>query len=91
MSLDPKKPYLFAYGDIDLLNYQTWHLLHELVHFYVYASNHAEVDFYGVNECAYLSGRTAIVNPQSYSYYAASKWDHLPTSFKGVLRSGKLY
>lgn len=87
LSLDPERPYLFAYGDMKLLAYQMWALLHELVHFYVYATKHTHKDFYDVNECAYLSGKTAILNAQSYLYYAASKCDHLPRSFESVFRS----
>ena len=82
MSLDPKEPYLFTYDGRSPVEYQPWHLLHELVHFYVYASKDTYKDFYGVNECIYLKGRTAILNPQSYSYYAASKYGHLPRSFE---------
>ena len=73
LSIDPKHPHLFAQDGGSLCVYQVWYLLHEMVHYYVWASKQDSSDFYFVNQCAQLSGREAILNAQSYIYYAASK------------------
>ena len=48
--------------------------MHELVHYYVYATTHRNMDVYGINQCTELLGRDAILNPNSYTYYAASEY-----------------
>ena len=57
-----------------LIKYQLWHILHELVHYYVYSTKEDFLDIYGINFCLALPGRNAVLNAQSYVYYAASKW-----------------
>ena len=69
------RPYLnrFAQGGKSLIVYQVWHLLHELVHYYVYSTEQDSLDVYGVNQCVDLPGGKAMLNAQSYVYYVASK------------------
>lgn len=55
------------------LNYQVWHIMHELIHYYVYSTKQKRVNIYSVNACVDLPGGYAVLNPQSYIYYAASK------------------
>ena len=56
-----------------LVNYQLWVLLHELAHVYIYAKSGNLYDVSSPNDCALLSGNSAINNAQNYVYYAASK------------------
>ena len=56
-----------------LVDYQLWVLLHELAHVYVYAKYGNLYDVSAPNDCALLSGSSAISNAQNYVYYAASK------------------
>ncbi len=51
--------------------------MHELVQYYVYSTGKPLVDFYDINFCLGLNGRSAVLNAQSYVYYAASKWKSL--------------
>ena len=62
----------FVQDGKSLVRYQLWHIMHELVHYYVYSATQKRVDVYGINACLILSGRIAILNPQSYTYYVAS-------------------
>lgn len=56
------------------LSYQLWILLHELVHQYTYDySGEAGREFGDVNECLRLPATRAVLNPQNYLYYVASK------------------
>ena len=57
----------------DLIKYQIWHILHELVHYYVYATKQNALDIYNVNDCMLLPSKAALLNAMSYVYYAASK------------------
>lgn len=54
--------------------YQLWYILHELVHYYVYATKESHLDIYGVNACLVLRSASAVLNAQSYVYYVASEW-----------------
>ena len=56
-----------------MLMFQLWAILHELAHYYIYASNGAMVDFYDVNSCLILAPSEAVKNAQNFVYYAASK------------------
>ena len=56
-----------------LTNYQLWVILHELAHSYIYARSGSLIDVYSSNDCVSLSTSSAVNNPQSYVYYAASE------------------
>ncbi|CAD6588410.1 MAG: hypothetical protein ASARMPRED_003555 [Alectoria sarmentosa] len=53
LTVDPHRN-RFAQDGKSLIKYQLWHLLHELVHYYVYATKEAHLDIYGVNACLVL-------------------------------------
>ena len=63
----------FVQDGKSLIEYQLWHVMHELVHYYVYTNTGKDMDVYGINACLKLIGRDAVINPQSYSYYVASE------------------
>ena len=73
LTVDPHRN-RFAQDGKNLIKYQLWHLLHELVHYYVYATQEAHLDIYGVNACLVLRSKSALLNAQSYIYYVASEW-----------------
>ena len=54
------------------VKYQIWHLMHEMIHFYVWATKQMNDDVFGINQCVDLIGGRAVLNPQSYTYYATS-------------------
>lgn len=56
-----------------MVNYQLWVLLRQLAHIYIYAKSGSLADVTPANDCALLSGSTAVNNAQSYVFYAASK------------------
>lgn len=56
-----------------LIRYQTWHIIHELVHYYVWSTKEENFDVYPINTCLNLRDQIAVLNPNSYTYYAASK------------------
>lgn len=62
----------FVENGMGLVGFQVWELVHELVHFYVYASRGVAYDFYGVNACLAMLGRGAVGNAPSYVFYVAS-------------------
>ena len=57
-----------------LIQYQIWFILHEIVHYYVYATRQSLRDVYYINDCLRLSGNDAVGNPESYTYYAACEF-----------------
>ena len=63
----------FVQNGKSLYEFQMWHLLNVLVNFYVYSTEEHKMDIYGVNACLGLIGSEAMLNAQSYVYYAASK------------------
>ncbi len=71
-SVDPHRNQFVQKGR-NLVEYQIWSVMHEMVHYYTFAKTARLVDEYGINDCLALLGRDAIVNPESYSYYVASK------------------
>ena len=71
-SIDPQLD-RYALDGRSSIKYQVWHIMHELVHYYVYSTKQKRVDVYAVNACVNLPGGYAVLNPQSYTYYAASK------------------
>ena len=62
----------FLQTDVSLVKYKIWHIIHELVHYYVWANKREKVDIYNINKCVELPGRRAVLNAASYEYYAAS-------------------
>ena len=64
----------FVQNGKSLVKYQLWHVLHELVHYYVYATVQDHMDIYNINACLALKAKNAVLNAQSYVYYAASKY-----------------
>lgn len=64
---------LFVQNGKSLIKYQLWHILHELVHYYVYSTKEKHLDVYGINACLALISARAVLNAQSYTYYVASK------------------
>ena len=64
----------FVQNGKSLIMYQLWYILHELVHYYVYATKESHLDIYGVNACLVLRSASAVLNAQSYVYYVASEW-----------------
>ena len=79
-TIDPQSNRYASDGRISI-NYQVWHIMHELVLYYVYSTKQKRVDVYPVNACVDLPGRYAVLNPQSYIYYAASKGMTQPLFF----------
>ena len=71
----------FVQDGKSLVKYRLWHLMHEMIHYYVYASTQNNADVYGINACLAMPGSKAIMNPQSYTYYVASKWMTQPLPF----------
>lgn len=74
--IHPRIPHFFAQDGKAMVKYQMWHLMHEMVHYYLVTSkpkNYRDLDVYGVNQCLDLLGSQAVMNPNSYTYYAASK------------------
>lgn len=63
----------FVQNGKSLIKFQIWHIMHELVHYYVYATTQQDLDVYGINDCLALPARRAVLNPNSYTYYVASK------------------
>lgn len=63
----------FVQNGKTLIKYQLWHVLHELVHYYVYSTLQDNIDIYNINACLALTAKSAVLNAQSYVYYAASK------------------
>lgn len=57
----------------NLIRYQIWHIIHELVHYYVWSTTERNFDVYPINACLNLRNGFAALNPNSYTYYAASK------------------
>lgn len=72
LTIDPYRN-RFVQDGKSLIKYQLWHILHELVHYYVYSTVEDHIDIYGINACLALPARAAVLNAQSYVYYAASK------------------
>ncbi|KAI4242057.1 MAG: hypothetical protein LQ352_007317 [Teloschistes flavicans] len=70
--IHPHRSDFFRQDGKSLLNFRFWHLFHELVHYYVYATRKAYRDVYGINQCLELAGPHAIENPASYTYYATN-------------------
>ena len=52
-----------------------WDLLHKVFHCYIYTSKKGDLDVYGINQCMEMIRRDALLNAESYVYYAASKLD----------------
>ena len=71
-ALDSNRKWFLDIG-ISLTKYQIWLLIHELVHYYVWTTKQQHLDVYNINRCLLLPGSSAVMNPQSYVYYAASK------------------
>lgn len=53
-----------------LVNFQIFALMHEIAHFYIYATIRSRVDIYEINNCVKLGAQYARGNPRSYDYYA---------------------
>ncbi|KAI4102620.1 MAG: hypothetical protein L6R37_004275 [Teloschistes peruensis] len=70
--IHPSQNGFFYQDGKSLINFRVWHLIHELIHYYVYATRKVYRDIYGVNQCLQLSGPHAIENPASYTYYATN-------------------
>ena len=64
----------FVQDGKSLVKYQIWTVIHELVHYYVWSTKLRNADVYPINACLGLFGEVAALNPNSYIYYAASKW-----------------
>ena len=62
----------FLQNGLSLIKYKIWHIIHELLHYYVWANKREMLDIYNVNKCVDLPGRRAVLNPSSYEYYATS-------------------
>ena len=62
----------FLQNGLSLTNYKIWHIIHELVHYYVWATKREVSELYNVNKCVDLPGGRAVLNPSSYEYYATS-------------------
>ena len=72
LTVDPSGSRFLQTGVKSLVQYKVWHIIHELVHYYVWASKREEAEIYNVNKCVELPARRAVLNPASYEYYAAS-------------------
>ena len=72
LTVDPHQN-LFVGDGKSLYKYQLWHVLHELVHYYVYSTKGNALEVFPINICLFLFGEAAVLNAQSYIYYAASK------------------
>lgn len=72
LTVNPRLKY-FVQNGLSLVKYQLWIILHELVHYYVWSTKEFHRDVYAINRCLDLLSRDAVVNAQSYVYYAASK------------------
>lgn len=57
----------------NLIRYQIWHIIHELIHYYVWSTKEMNFDIYPINACLKMKSRFTVLNPNSYTYYAASK------------------
>lgn len=57
----------------NLIRYQIWHIIHELVHYYVWSTEEMNFDVYPINACLNLRNRFTVFNPNSYTYYASSR------------------
>lgn len=73
LDVDPRRS-RFVQDGKSLIKYQMWHILHELVHYYVYSTKGRHLDVYGINACLALRSAYAVLNAQSYTYYIASEW-----------------
>ena len=51
-------------------NYQLWHLMHEVAHFYIH--DNPEEEAYLLNECLRLNAIASVNNAENYIFYAAS-------------------
>ena len=67
-------PKYFSQDGRSLTRYQIWALMHELVHYYIWTSKQKDLDIYNIDRCLMLPGSSAVLNPQNYIFYAASKW-----------------
>ena len=71
LTVDPSGSRFLQTG-LSLVKYKIWHIIHELVHYYGFATKREILDVYNVNKCVELPGRRAVLNPASYEYYARS-------------------
>ena len=71
LGVDPATNAFISNG-AHIINFQLWHIMHELVHMYIYWSSGGRLDFYHVNDCLSLSANQSVQNAQSYAFYAAS-------------------
>ena len=63
----------FADSGEDMLDFQLWKILMELVHGYVYARSGQLVHMENVNDCTSLVTRNAVNSATNYAFYAASE------------------
>ena len=57
----------------DMLDYQLWKILIELVHGYIYARAGYLVNIQDINDCAKVATRNAVNSATNYAFYAASE------------------
>ena len=62
----------FLQNGLSLITYKVWDIIHELVHYYVWASKREMLEVYNVNKCVGLPSHRAVLNAMNYEFYAIS-------------------
>ena len=74
---------------ISLANYQTYLLVHEMVHFYLGLSSlgahTVPKEVYPINDCVGLNSYNSLHNPQNYQYYVARRVFKFPNKCHRIL------
>ncbi|CAL8585133.1 hypothetical protein XPA_010713 [Xanthoria parietina] len=63
---------LFLSDGLDLIRHQSWVLMHELAHIYLWNTLGSRMDYYNVEQCLSLPSKRTVGNAESYVYYVAN-------------------